>query len=90
MKNIATLTGRLVQLSPREREVGRLLARGSTNKSIGYELHISPNTVKNVLFKMGSKLELSNRVRLASWILLNPESLAGLAVEPALVLPAGV
>jgi two-component system response regulator DevR len=43
----------------REMAVLRLIAKGMTNKEIGYELHLSENTVKwyvkNILAKMGAR-----------------------------------
>lgn len=36
----------LDQLSPREREVLRLIARGYTYKEVGVDLSIAPKTVK--------------------------------------------
>jgi two-component system response regulator FixJ len=53
----ATATARLKGLSPREREVLDGLLTGLSNKSIGYELGISPRTVEihraRVMEKMG-------------------------------------
>jgi DNA-binding CsgD family transcriptional regulator len=87
MKIIATVTGYLVQLSPRECQIGRLLAHGSTNKVIGHNLGISPNTVKGHMANMTAKLLLANRVQLSAWLVMHPESVDGLAVDRELVLP---
>jgi len=52
-------------LSPREREVLELLARGLANKEIAFELKVSENTVKNHLRNILEKLHLQNRVQAA-------------------------
>jgi two-component system nitrate/nitrite response regulator NarL len=47
------------RLSPREREVALLVARGLTNKEVGRELHLSDGTVKqhvhNIFLKLGTR-----------------------------------
>ncbi|GAA2600742.1 response regulator [Streptomyces tubercidicus] len=54
-------------LTDREREIVRLVARGSTNQEIATELVISPGTAKTHLANIQSKLNLRNRVEIASW-----------------------
>ena len=43
-------------LSPREREVALLVARGLTNKEVGCELRLSDGTVKQHIHKIFLKL----------------------------------
>jgi Response regulator containing a CheY-like receiver domain and an HTH DNA-binding domain len=61
-----SMTGRLVVLSRREREVVHSLADGLTNREIGDRLKISPHTVKNYMFKIFEKLGVSSRVEVIS------------------------
>ncbi|MGW9172941.1 response regulator [Streptomyces decoyicus] len=63
-------------LTAREREIARLVARGSTNQEIATQLVISPGTAKTHLANIQSKLKLRNRVEIAAW-----------AWETGLVLP---
>ncbi|MEJ8648703.1 response regulator transcription factor [Streptomyces sp. MS1.AVA.3] len=63
-------------LTAREREIVRLVARGSTNQEIATQLVISPGTAKTHLANIQSKLKLRNRVEIAAW-----------AWETGLVLP---
>jgi DNA-binding NarL/FixJ family response regulator len=48
-------------LSPREREVIRLLATGATNREIAAELDVGPETVKTLLSRTYEKLGVSRR-----------------------------
>ncbi|HET7377884.1 MAG TPA: response regulator transcription factor, partial [Anaerolineae bacterium] len=54
-------------LSPREKDVLRLVAQGQSNKEIGAALNLSDITVRNYISNMLDKLELSNRVELAAF-----------------------
>ena len=51
------------QLSPREREVLRLVAAGRSNPEIARELFIGEATVKTHLIHVFEKLEVSDRTR---------------------------
>jgi DNA-binding NarL/FixJ family response regulator len=57
----------LDQLSPREREVLRLIARGYTYKEIARELTISVKTVESHVSAVLRKLQLSTRHELTRW-----------------------
>jgi RNA polymerase sigma factor (sigma-70 family) len=57
----------LDQLTPREREVLRLIARGYSYKEIATELKISVKTVESHVSAVLRKLQLSNRYQLTNW-----------------------
>ena len=57
----------LDQLTPREREVLRLIARGYTYKEIARELYISGKTVESHVSSVLRKLQLSTRHQLTRW-----------------------
>jgi two-component system response regulator DesR len=52
-------------LSPREREVLALIARGATNKEIAERLYLSPHTVKDHTSSLYRKLGVRNRAEAA-------------------------
>lgn len=56
-----------IQLTPREAEIARLVARGDTNSEIAEALFISPGTVKNHLAAIQRRLGARNRVGIAAW-----------------------
>lgn len=51
-------------LSKREKEIFNLIIKGSTNKEIASELFISPQTVRNHISVIYSKLRVNNRLEL--------------------------
>lgn len=55
------------RLTPREEEVVRRVALGSTNKEIGRELFITAGTVKTHLAHIQAKTGTANRVGIVSW-----------------------
>jgi DNA-binding NarL/FixJ family response regulator len=57
----------LDQLTQREREVLRLIARGFAYKEVGKRLHISVKTVETHVSAVLRKLQLSSRHELARW-----------------------
>jgi DNA-binding NarL/FixJ family response regulator len=54
-------------LTPRERQVLRLIARGYSYRDIGTELTISTKTVESHVSSVLRKLQLSNRHQLSHW-----------------------
>ena len=63
----AALDPELDQLSPREREVLRLIARGYTYKEVARDLTISVKTVESHVSSVLRKLQLSTRHELTKW-----------------------
>ena len=59
--------GSVEQVSPRELEVLRLIARGMENAEIGETLSISPRTAKNHVSSILAKLRLPGRVQAATF-----------------------
>lgn len=57
----------LPMLTPRERDILTLVARGQTNREIGAALDIAENTVRRHLQNILEKLHLRNRVELAGF-----------------------
>jgi DNA-binding NarL/FixJ family response regulator len=57
----------LDQLTPREREVLRLIARGYAYKEVARDLGISAKTVESHVSSVLRKLQLSSRHQLARW-----------------------
>jgi DNA-binding NarL/FixJ family response regulator len=55
-------------LTPREREVLKLVASGRANKEIGGELGISERTVKTHISNIFSKLQLTDRTQAALYV----------------------
>lgn len=60
-------------LSPREREVAYLIARGVSRKECARLCAISPNTVSEYLKSVYKKLDINNRVELAQTVMRHPE-----------------
>ena len=62
-----SLEGAHVDLTPREQEVTRLIARGYSNKQLAEELVVTPGTAANHVAHILSKLALANRTQVAMW-----------------------
>jgi DNA-binding NarL/FixJ family response regulator len=54
-------------LSPREREVAALIARGLTNRQIAEALVLSEGTVENYVQRIMGKLGFNRRAQIAAW-----------------------
>ena len=54
-------------LTPREREVAALVARGLTNRQIASDLHLSERTIENHVSKILRKLGFASRAQVAAW-----------------------
>lgn len=59
--------GELDRLTPRERDVMRLIARGDTYREAADELYLSVKTIETHMSAVLRKLQLSNRRELARW-----------------------
>jgi two-component system, NarL family, nitrate/nitrite response regulator NarL len=57
-------TGGMTLLTPRERDVVRLVAEGMRNQEIADKLNLSEHTVRNYLLRIFDKLGISSRVEL--------------------------
>jgi two-component system, NarL family, nitrate/nitrite response regulator NarL len=57
-------TGGIARLTPRERDVVRLVADGMRNQEIAFRLNLSEHTVRNYLIRIFDKLGISSRVEL--------------------------
>jgi DNA-binding NarL/FixJ family response regulator len=56
-----------IDLTDRELEVVAQVARGKTNAEIGESLHLSEKTVRNYVSAILGKLNLGNRIELATY-----------------------
>ena len=54
-------------LTPREKEILRLVARGMTNQDVAQTLDISENTVKAHVSHILDRLDVSDRTQAAVW-----------------------
>jgi DNA-binding NarL/FixJ family response regulator len=59
-------------LTPRQREVAQLIARGYSNAQIARELVLVPGTVANHIEQMLTRLQFRNRAQIAAWISTQP------------------
>jgi DNA-binding NarL/FixJ family response regulator len=62
-----SLPSTLAELTPREKEVLRLIATGASNREIAQELYISEGTVKNHVTNILNRLNLRDRTQAAIW-----------------------
>ena len=61
--------GAKVVLTPRERDIVRLVAEGMRNQEISVALNLGEHTVRNYVFRVFEKLGLSSRVELVLYAL---------------------
>jgi DNA-binding NarL/FixJ family response regulator len=59
-------------LTPREREVSTLVAKGYTNRQVAHDLGISAKTVEKHVSSVLDKLSLTNRSQVTRWVMENP------------------
>ena len=77
-----TAAGNACLLTPREQKVVSLVAEGLTNRQIADELNLSQHTIKNHLFRMFEKLEVSTRVELVFAALGHPDAVRSYPITP--------
>jgi DNA-binding NarL/FixJ family response regulator len=65
MQRVSRRDGGRPELSPRERSVVELIARGMSNKAIGRELELTEGTVKGYVSQVLQKLGLKDRTEIA-------------------------
>ncbi|MBH5398291.1 response regulator transcription factor [Bradyrhizobium sp. CNPSo 4010] len=68
------IENQLELLTPRERQIVRLVSEGMSNKEIAHQLNVSDGTVKVHLHNIFQKLEITNRTVLATRALLQRPS----------------
>ena len=66
-RQVLPSNGLLDALTPREREVFALLARGASNAEIGSKLYLTDNTVKTHVKAVLAGLGLSDRIQVVIW-----------------------
>jgi len=59
------------KLTQRQVEILSMIAIGATNQEISKKLYISPNTVKNHLYNIFKKINVSNRIQASLWAAIN-------------------
>jgi DNA-binding NarL/FixJ family response regulator len=69
LQNLTSVPANLAELTPREKEVLRLIAIGNNNREIAQKLYISEGTVKNHITNILNRLNLRDRTQAA--ILVN-------------------
>lgn len=57
-------SGGMARLTPRERELVRLVAEGMRNQEIGTKLNLTEDTVRNYVLRIFDKLGVLSRVEL--------------------------
>ena len=65
LQNLTSVPANLAELTPREKEVLRLIAIGNNNREIVQKLYISEGTVKNHITNILNRLNLRDRTQAA-------------------------
>jgi DNA-binding NarL/FixJ family response regulator len=60
-------------LTRREKQVIDLIGQAKLNKEIAYQLQLTEGTVKQYIFGIFRKLDVTNRTELALWSLRHPD-----------------
>lgn len=58
---------RVARVSPREREVAALVAKGVTNREMAARLFISERTAEGDVEQSRNKLSFPSRIQIAAW-----------------------
>lgn len=67
-ESLPIVPGGLEALTPRQRDVALLIASGALNAEIAQQLVLSPGSVANYVAAIFSRLGLSNRAQIATWV----------------------
>lgn len=76
------VSGQVDSLTPREREVVRLVAQGFTNRQVAQELVISEKTAGKHLENIMAKLSFQSRAQVAAWAVQQRATPRALASSP--------
>ena len=68
--------GGMARLTPRERDVVRLVAEGMRNQEIALQLNLTEHTVRNYMLRIFDKLGISSRVELVLYAFSGVEEMA--------------
>lgn len=71
MESGAAKTREIPELTPRERDIMRLVAQGMDNREISAELYLAEGTVRNNISRLLEKLKLKDRTQLAVFAVKN-------------------
>jgi two-component system nitrate/nitrite response regulator NarL len=75
--------GGMARLTPRERDVVRLVAEGMRNQEIALQLNLTEHTVRNYLIRIFDKLGISSRVELVLYAFSGAEEMVAPAAPKA-------
>jgi two-component system nitrate/nitrite response regulator NarL len=73
----------VARLTPRERNVVRLVAEGMRNQEIALQLNLTEHTVRNYLIRIFDKLGISSRVELVLYAFSGAEEMVAPAAPKA-------